>query len=80
MVVEDICQRLKVCQRRACQVLGQDRATQRRKPFPPSDEKRLTEDIITLASKYGRYGYCRITALSNNQMVWRLNHKRVERI
>jgi transposase InsO family protein len=45
-----------------------------------SDEKRLTEDIITLATKYGRYGYRRITALLNNQMDWRINHKRVERI
>jgi transposase InsO family protein len=47
---------------------------------PPSDEKRLTEDIISLATKYGRYGYRRITALLNNQMAWRVNHKRVEKI
>jgi len=51
-----------------------------RKPSPPSDEKRLTEDIITLATKYGRYGYRRITALLNNEKGWRVNHKRVERI
>ena len=75
-----VCQKLKVSQRRACQVLGQARATQRRKPFMPSDEKRLTEDIITLATKYGRYGYRRVTALLNNQMGWRVNHKRVEGI
>ena len=80
MVVKYICQKLKVSQRRACQVLGQPRATQRRHPSPPSDEKRLTEDIITLANKYGRYGYRRITALLNNQMGWRVNHKRVERV
>jgi len=80
MVVESVCGKLEVSQRRACQVLGQARATQIRKPSPPSDERRLTEDIVTLATKYGRYGYRRITALLNNQMGWRVNHKRVERI
>jgi putative transposase len=33
-----------------------------------------------LATKFGRYGYRRITALLNNQKYWRVNHKRVERI
>jgi len=47
---------------------------------PPSDEKQLTKDIITLAAKYGRYGYRRITALLQNEKGWRVNHKRVERI
>jgi len=61
-------------------VLGQARATQRYKPLPPCDEKRLTEEIIELASKYGRYGYRRITALLNNERGWKVNHKRVERI
>jgi len=78
--VEYVCQKLTVSQRRACQVIGQARATQRYKPFPVSYERRLTEDIVTLATKYGRYGYRRITALLNNEMGWRINHKRVERI
>ncbi len=80
MVVEHVCQKLTVSQRQACQVMGQARATQRHKPFQVSDERRLTEDIITLATRYGRYGYRRITALLNNEMGWRVNHKRVERI
>jgi putative transposase len=61
-------------------VLEQNRATQRRILLPPSDEEQLTSDIITLAAKYGRYGYRRITALLNNEYGWRTNHKRVERI
>jgi putative transposase len=69
-----------VSERRACQVLDQARATQRREPSPPSDEKQLTNDIIDLAAKYGRYGYRRITALLNHNKGWRVNHKRVERI
>jgi putative transposase len=73
--------KLLVSQRRACQVLDQARTTQRRELSPPGDEKRLTEDIITLATKYGRYGYRRITALLNSpERGWRVNHKRVERI
>ena len=63
MAVEYVCQKLAVSQRRACQVIGQARVTQRHKPFPVSDERRLTQDIVTLATRYGRYGYRRITAL-----------------
>jgi transposase InsO family protein len=79
-MVLQISQKLTISERRACKVLGQARATQRRHLSPPSDEKRLTDDIITLATKYGRYGYRRITALLNNNYGWRVNHKRVERI
>jgi transposase InsO family protein len=75
-----VCRELKVSERRACQILGQARTTQRRETSPPSDEKRLTHDIIALATKYGRYGYRRITALLNDQKGWKVNHKRVERI
>lgn len=45
----------------------------------PDDEVQLRSDIIRLASKYGRYGYRRITALLHVEG-WRVNHKRVERI
>ncbi len=61
-------------------MLGQARSTQRRDILPASDEKHLTADIIALATKYGRYGYRKITALLNNEYGWRVNHKRVERI
>jgi putative transposase len=75
-----VCQELEVSERRACQVLGQARSTQRRQPSLPSDERRLTKEIIALATRYGRYGYRRITALLKNEHGWRVNHKRVERI
>ena len=61
-------------------MLEQSRTTQRRNPWQPNDEKQLTQDIIALATRYGRYGYRRITALLNNEHGWRVNHKRVERI
>jgi putative transposase len=79
-MVQQVCHKLAVSERRACKVLGQARATQRHCSSPTSDEKCLTKEIIALATKYGRYGYRRVTALLNNQNGWRVNHKRVERI
>lgn len=61
-------------------MLGQARATQRFRSLVASEESRLVADIIKLATKYGRYGYRRITALLNNEKHWKVNHKRVERI
>ena len=72
-------QLLPVSERRVCRVLGQPRSTQRYRPRPPDDEDRLTERIVELASRYGRYGYQRITWLLQAEG-WRVNHKRVERI
>ena len=60
-------------------MLGQARATQRHAPSLTSYEKQLTDDILAMATKYGRYGYRKVTALLNNQG-WKVNHKRVERI
>ena len=79
MVIQ-VCQKLAVSERRACKVLEQARASQRRNLSPPLDEQWLTENIVALATKYGRYGYRRITALLNNEYGGRVNHKRVERI
>ncbi len=66
-------------ERRACQVIGQPRSTQRRVLRKPDDEERLTAAIIELATMYGRYGDLRITALLR-QAGWLVNKKRVERI
>jgi transposase InsO family protein len=63
----------------ACKVLGQHRSTQRKKPQSRPDEEALTTDIIRLASRYGRYGYRRITAMLRSEG-WTVNAKRVERI
>ena len=65
-------------ERRACQVTGQARATQRSVPRPSPDAPALIARIVALATRFGRYGYRRITALLR-QEGWRVNHKRVER-
>jgi transposase InsO family protein len=77
--VEHVVAELGVPKRRACRVLGQHRSTQRKPPSAPDDEAALTADIIALATRYGRYGYRRITALLR-QAGWRVNRKRVERL
>jgi putative transposase len=71
--------RIDVSERRACTVIGQPRATQRRRPILRDDEEALTAAIIRLATTYGRYGYRRITALLRAEC-WRVNLKRVYRI
>ena len=68
-----------VSERFACKVLGQHRSTHRKKPRGRADEEALTADIIRLASRYGRYGYRRITAMLRSEG-WTVNAKRVERI
>ena len=60
-------------------MLGQARNTQRRNHRVSQEEERLVADITALATRYGRYGYRRITALLNEKD-WQVNHKRVERI
>jgi transposase InsO family protein len=72
-------QKLDVSERRACLALGQSRGLQRRAPIRGDEEAVLIEDIIRLATQYGRYGYKRITALLRVEG-WSVNHKRVERI
>ncbi len=69
----------RVSQRRACQVLGQPRSTQRRRHSVPDDEPRLVTRMVELASQYGRYGYRRVTALLRAEGR-RVNAKRVERL
>jgi len=66
-------------ERRACQLANQPRGTQRYQPTQREDEDRLTQTIIELASRYGRYGYSRITALLLRADC-RVGEDRVERI
>lgn len=68
-----------VSEREACRALEQNRGLHRRPKKNPADEETLTRDIIRLATKYGRYGYKKVTALLRVEG-WRVNYKRVERI
>ena len=43
------------------------------------DHELLTQDITDMATRFGRYGCRRVTALLRDRG-WHVNHKRVERI
>lgn len=68
-----------VSERRVCRAIGQARSTQRYKVKVPDDEPPLVRRMIELATRYGRYGYRRITALLKREG-FRVNHKRIERL
>ena len=68
-----------ISERRVCAVVGQPRATQRRRHKIRDDEDALTSAIIRLASAHGRYGYRRIRQLLVDEG-WRVRVKRVYRI
>ena len=68
-----------VSERRICRVLSQPRSTQRYLCRARDGEGLLTERMIELATKYGRYGYRRIAALLQREG-FKVNHKRVERL
>ena len=74
-------QKYGLSERPACRRRGQWRGTQRYRPLRRTEEDALTRAIIALATKYGRYGYRRITALRQSaggqvgkdrvQRIWR---------
>ena len=66
-------------ERHACRLLEQWRGTQRYAPLQRNDEDELTRAIVALATKYGRYGYRRITALLRSAG-WQVGKDRVQRI
>jgi putative transposase len=75
--VERARQQYGMTERHACRLLEQWRGTQRYAPIQRNDEDALTRAIVTLATKYGRYGYRRITALLRNAG-WQVGKDRVQ--
>ena len=75
--MERVRQQYGMTERHACRLLGQWRGTQRYEPIQCNDEDALTRAIISLASKYGRYGYRRIVALLK-RAGWRVGKDRVQ--
>ncbi|MGA7645367.1 MAG: IS3 family transposase [Terriglobales bacterium] len=77
--VEHAREEYEVSERRACRVVKQWRGTQRYLPLRRTDEDELTQAILALAAKYGRYGYRRITVLLRDAG-WQVGKDRVQRI
>jgi transposase InsO family protein len=51
--------------------------TQRYTPNTTDAEEKMAARVIALATRYGRYGYRRITALLKEEG-WQVNHKKIE--
>jgi putative transposase len=77
--VNHVQRHLEVSQRRACQTLGQPRATQRARPRRPDRDKPLVQKLHQLSRRYPRYGYRLITALVR-QEGGPVNRKRIHRL
>lgn len=70
---------LEVSQRRACDVLEQNRCTQRYTPKTPDEEGKLIESMHEIIRAHPRYGY-RFVWAKLKQSGWRINRKRVYRL
>lgn len=77
--VKYLTKRHPVSERRACNLVGQHRSTQRYERVAPDFEVRLVRRMNQLAEQNPRYGYRRIHALSNAEG-WGVNRKRIERL
>ena len=77
--VAHLMHRFQVSERRACQVVGQHRSTQRYAVVAGDFELRLVARMNELAARHPRYGYRRIWALLR-QEGWEVNHKRIRRL
>lgn len=69
----------RVSERRACQVLGQSRSTQRYVKRRRTDEAKLLLEMRRLSRRHPRWGSPRIHDALRKRG-WRVNHKRVERL
>ena len=66
-------------QRRACQIVGQHRSTQRHRPEHQDPDQNLRADLRTFARRHPRWGYRRAHAVLCREG-HRLNRKKVQRI
>lgn len=71
--------RHRVSERRACELVGQHRSTQRYASQPPTLELELVARMNELAERHPRYGYRRIWALLRSEG-FVVNRKRIERL
>ena len=78
-MIERLCRKLGISERRACRALGQYRSTQRYRLKQLDKDKPLIKDILTLSLRHPRYGYRRVTILLREDG-WLVNFKRVYRL
>ena len=71
--------RLKLSERRACELAGQHRSTQRREPKVAADDEALRRKLREISEQHSRWGYRRAHAELLLEG-WSVNRKRVQRI
>jgi len=71
--------RLKLSERRACEIAGQHRSTQRHQPKRAADDEALRRALRNLSAKKPRWGYRRAHAHLLEEG-WSLNRKRTQRL
>jgi len=71
--------RLCLSERRACQIAGQHRSTQRREPHRSDEDAALRARLAELSAERPRWGYRRAHAALLEEG-WALNRKRVQRL
>jgi putative transposase len=73
-------ERFGVSQRRACQVVGQHRSTQRRPARPmPAEEEKLRRELRRFARRHPRLGWRKAHDVLRREG-WTVNHKRTQRL
>ena len=76
LVIQD---RLGLSERRACEIVGQPRSTQRHQPKLAADEEALRRALRKIAAEHKRWGYRRAHARLLTEG-WQINRKRTQRI
>ena len=79
IAVEQLRSSFDVSERRACDVVGQSRSSQRYQAKVRDDEPRLVSQMLDLVRRFPRYGYRFITA-KLRQEGWQVNAKRIYRL
>ena len=78
-VVKHLQKKRSYSERRACDLVGQPRGTQRYVGKERTEEERLVKRLRALAQRWPRYGYRRLTDELRKEG-WRVNKKRVRRL
>ena len=66
---------LGVSQRRACEIVGQHRSTQRYEPADPDRDRGLRAELREFAGNHPRWGYRRAHAVLQRKG-WKVNRKK----
>lgn len=74
-----LCERLGVSQRRACEIVGQHRSTQRYEPAEQDPDRDLRAELRDFAENRPRWGYRRAHAVLVRDG-WAVNRKKVQRL